>query len=113
MYVFVLLPRAGITITFVLPHETHSFRRTLTPRLFLHSPHSIPIIDEQVFGLPKGNVIHLPFLSHTHCLSGSEFTYTFAHELIPILVLKKQRQYPEGHKWKNKPTESSSTCIAQ
>ena len=88
MYVFVLSPRAGISITLVLSHETHSFRRTLTPRLFLHSPHSIPIIDKQVFGLPTGNVIHLPFLLHTHCLSGSEFTYTFVHELIPILVLK-------------------------
>ena len=85
---YILLPRAGISITFVLSHETHLFRRTLTPKLFLHSPHSIPKIDKQLFGFPKGNIILLPFLSHTHCLSGSEFTYTFAHELIPILVLK-------------------------
>ena len=61
-----MLPRAGISITFVLSHETHSFRRTLTPRLFLHSPHSIPIIDKQVFGLPKGMLFtYLFFHIHT------------------------------------------------
>ena len=35
------------------------------------------------------NSSHLPFLEHTHCLSGLVLEKTETQELLPALVLKK------------------------
>ena len=87
----------GMSAEYPSSQETHLFSKTLTPLLFLHSPHNIPgerdrererqrevyefidrlsyeiaLIDEQSAVQSKN---YLPILSQVHCSSGLESSY--------------------------------------